>query len=83
MEVHQEFSHSHKYKFIRTMSGEVMKELMRKISLCDQRKEVEVNSVMENRESELHAVINAFCHPSIIAEVKNKLLPIHTNQVMK
>lgn len=68
--------HNHVYKFIPCISGADMKKIMKQVSVCDKsgKTDNENSNIVECSTANLKSLINAFCHPSIITQVKNKLL---------
>lgn len=69
-------SHSHKYKRVPKVLNLELKKILRDTSSC-KLNEDEVNdqtTVNCQRTSDLISVINAFCHPDVIYNVRNKLL---------
>ena len=68
--------HNHVYRFIPSISCDELKKILKQGSICDEleRTEDEISSPLKCNSSHLKSVIDAFCHPSIITEIKNKFL---------
>ncbi|XP_065220046.1 HSPB1-associated protein 1 [Planococcus citri] len=75
-EAHDDECHIHVYKFVPSISSADMMKIMKQISICDESEIAnnEASSIAECDDGHLKSLINAFCHPSVIAEVRNKLM---------
>lgn len=67
--------HKHGYKLVPKVSDLELKKTMMDVSTCNLN-QVEVNHhiVSSPQTDDLTSVINSFCHPDIIHEIRNKLL---------